>query len=426
MKIAIIGAGIAGNTLAWKLHRHHRVTVFEAGSHLGGHTHTHHLELEGRQTAVDSGFIVFNDRTYPNFNALLAELDVSRQATDMSFSVHCEASGLEYAGTNLDSLFAQRSNLVNPRFYRLIADILRFNRRAPALLDCDDDDITLGDYLRDERYGDYFKRYYILPMGAAIWSQPLDAMLAFPARFFIRFFANHGLLSINDRPQWYVVKGGSCQYVDSIYRQFSGEVRLNTPVERVQRYPDRTVVTAGQRDEVFDAVFFACHADTALALLADASDLEKRTLGAFPFQSNTAVLHTGDNLLPRRRKARSSWNYRLPATEAAGGATVTYDMKRLQSLPLQGDVCVTLNGGDTLPREQVLASMTYRHPVFTLPGVRAQRDMHLINGAMRTYYCGAYWRYGFHEDGVVSALAALEHFNQRVEDDGQVPVQRAG
>jgi len=253
VKIAIIGSGIAGNTLVWRLKDNHQVTVFEAGNRLGGHTHTHDLALEGREICVDSGFIVFNDWTYPHFIALLDELGVVRQATDMSFSVHCERTGFEYAGTNLNALFAQRRNLVNPRFYRLIRDILRFNRDSLALLSGDDDGITLGEYLKEEGYGDYFRRYYILPMGAAIWSQPLEAMLEFPARFFVRFFANHGLLSINNRPQWYVVEGGSRSYVDRIYSDFTGNVHLNTPALAVRRFDSGVEVRTRLGWEQFDA-----------------------------------------------------------------------------------------------------------------------------------------------------------------------------
>jgi uncharacterized protein len=424
MKIAVIGSGIAGNTLVWRLKDQHQITVYEAGSHLGGHTHTHSLELEGKEVNVDSGFIVFNERTYPNFLALLDELGIEKQATEMSFSVHCERSGFEYAGTNLNALFAQRGNIISPKFYRLIADILRFNKQALALLNADNESITLGDYLRDEKYGEFFQRYYILPMGAAIWSQPLEAMLEFPARFFVRFFANHGLLSVSNRPQWYVVKGGSKSYVEAIYEYFSGRVLLSTPVKKVRRCADHVEVHSDGGVEIFDAVFFACHSDQALAMLDDASDEENAVLSALPYQRNRAVLHLGDDLLPQRKQARSSWNYRIPAREVAA-STVTYDMKKLQSLDLKGDICVTLNSDNIDPRK-VLATMDYDHPVFTQAGVRAQARQAEINGKRRTYFCGAYWRYGFHEDGMVSALAAIHHFNHWLSEHGKLPLHRTG
>lgn len=426
MKIAIIGSGIAGNTLVWELQHRHQLTVFEAGSHLGGHTHTHALEIEGRELQVDSGFIVFNEKTYPNFIAMLDQLGVAKQKTDMSFSAHCEQTGFEYAGSNLNTLFAQRSNLFSGRFYRLLHDILRFNRDSPALLAADQENITLGDYLRDGKYSDVFRRYYILPMGAAIWSQDVDAMLDFPARFFIRFFHNHGLLNINDRPQWYVVKGGSKTYVEKIYRNFSGSVHLNTPVIRVERHGHGVDITSRRGREHFDAVFFACHADEALALLAQPSKTEKAVLGALPYRESTAVLHKGNSFLPRRKRAWSSWNYRIPANPARA-ATVTYHMNRLQSLPVATDICVTLNGdGSQFKDGDVLAEMTYEHPLFTLEGVAAQVRQGEINGVERTFYCGAYWRNGFHEDGVASALKALEDFNRWEKTHDSLPLYRVG
>ena len=411
MKIAIVGAGIAGNTLAWRLQGEHDVTVYEAQSRLGGHTHTHDVELEGQRISVDSGFIVFNDRTYPRFNAMLDALGVERQRTDMSFSVHCERTGLEYAGTSLNALFAQRRNIFSREFHRLIGDILRFNREAPALLSAPGESITLGQYLRDGGYSTMFRDYYILPMGAAIWSQSIDAMLDFPARFFIGFFNHHGLLSINDRPQWYVVKGGSKTYVEKIYSNFSGRVLLGTPVEKVVRHNHGVDVYSRAGKHCYDALFLACHSDQALGLLTDADPAEKEVLGAIPYQRNTAVLHLGEDMLPRRRVARSSWNYRISADSTAP-ATVTYDMTRLQSLPVSGPVCVTLNAAEgAVSPDRVLATTTYEHPVFTLDGIAAQARQRDLNGARRTFFCGAYWRNGFHEDGVVSALTALEDFD---------------
>lgn len=429
MKIAVIGSGIAGNTLVWRLGHDHELTVYEAGDHLGGHTHTHSLTIEGSDLQVDSGFIVFNEKTYPNFISMLAQLGVEKQNTSMSFSVHCERTGFEYAGTSLDALFAQRKNLFKPGFYQLLRDILRFNREAPSLIQSNENTLKLGEYLAEGGYSEIFKRYYILPMGAAIWSQDIDAMLDFPALFFVQFFHNHGLLSVKNRPQWYVVKGGSKSYVDKIYQGFDGLVLLQTPVTRVVRHSDRVDIfsrdSKGARKDTFDAVFFACHADQALAMIANPSAEEKDILGRLPYQKNRAVLHTGNELLPERRNAWASWNYRIPPRQQ-GAATVTYHMNRLQSLPVATDVCVTLNPVAEIPQHQILAEMSYDHPVFTLEAIAAQARHKEVNGQHRSFFCGAYWRYGFHEDGVVSALNALDHFNQWVKDHENLPLRRTG
>lgn len=429
MKVAVIGSGIAGNTLVWKLGGHHDVTVFEAGSHLGGHTHTHSLNIDGQNLEVDSGFIVFNERTYPNFIAMLDELGVEKQNTSMSFSVHCEQSGFEYAGTSLNALFAQRSNIFKPGFYGLLRDILRFNREAPALLDGDDQHLRLGEFLEMGGYSETFKRYYILPMGAAIWSQDMASMLEFPGRFFVQFFLNHGLLSIRNRPQWYVVKGGSKRYVEKIYQGFKGRVLLQTPVTRVVRHRDRVDIYSrnmeGAHKDTFDAVFFACHADQALAMIANPDPVEKSTLTKLPYQKNRAVLHTGNQLLPHRSKVWASWNYRLP-NSGEDAATVTYHMNRLQSLAVATDICVTLNPHREIPQQRILAEMDYEHPVFTLDGVEAQGRQKEINGNNRSFFCGAYWRYGFHEDGVVSALNAVDDFNRWGQYYENLPLRRTG
>lgn len=429
MKIAVIGSGIAGNTLVWRLGGNHNLTVYEAGDYLGGHTHTHSLSIDGFDLEVDSGFIVFNEKTYPNFIGMLDQLGVEKQNTSMSFSVHCEQSGLEYCGTSLNSLFAQRTNLVRPRFYQLLGDILRFNRESLALLQSEDRALTLGDYLATGGYSEMFKRYYILPMGAAIWSQDLISMLEFPARFFVQFFHNHGLLSVKNRPRWFVVKGGSKTYVEKIYEGFEGRIRLKTPVTRVVRHRDRVDIysrnSEGAHRDSYDAVFFACHADQALAMIADPSPLEKDTLSRLPYQKNRAVLHTGNELLPRRPNAWASWNYRIPQAEKAA-ATVTYHMNRLQSLPVATDVCVTLNPVEEIPASRILAEMSYDHPVFTLDGIEAQGRQKEINGHHRSFFCGAYWRYGFHEDGVVSALNAIDDFNQWVRRHEDLPLRRTG
>ncbi len=409
MRIAIVGSGISGLTLAHHLHPEHDITVFEAGGHIGGHVHTHDVMLGDRAYAVDSGFIVFNHRTYPHFTQLLADLDVASQPSDMSFSVSCAASGLEYNGTSVNSLFAQRENLVNPAFWGMLRDILRFNREAPALLHGAGGEIALGDYLERHGYGQRFRDYYILPMGAAIWSTDPARMLNFPARFFVRFFMNHGLLSLDDRPQWRVIRGGSCAYVERLVAPFRDRVRLNTPVRRIFRHDDGVELALDDGTARFDAVFLACHSDEALRLINDPTPAERAVLAAIPYQENEAVLHTDTRLMPKKRLAWAAWNYLMP--EGPGGRVcLTYDMNRLQSLDAPETFCVTLNASERIDPDKVIARMTYHHPLFTPEGVAAQARHREIDGTLRTYYCGAWWRNGFHEDGVVSALDALRHF----------------
>jgi len=413
MKVAIIGAGIAGNVVAYRLYREHELTVFEAGEHVGGHTHTHAVGQRGRQYQVDTGFIVFNDRTYPNFIRLLDVLGVESQESRMSFSVRDEASGLEYNGTSLDTLFAQRRNLVSPGFLGMVRDILRFNREAPRLLEAADDGLGLGDYLQAQGYGRRFIEHYVVPMGAAIWSTDPALMLRFPARFFVRFLHNHGMLSVNDRPAWRTIRGGSARYVDRLTAPFRDRIRLRTPVESIRRLPGMVMVKPqGGAAERFDAVFFACHSDQALRLLADPSREERDVLGAIPYQENEAVLHTDARLMPRRRLAWAAWNYHLPARPRARVA-LTYNMNILQSLDAPEPFLVTLNRSEDIDPAKVIKRITYHHPLYTPAGVAAQARQGEINGAMRTYYCGAYWRNGFHEDGVVSALDAVGHFHAR-------------
>lgn len=411
MRIAIIGSGIAGNTIAYHLQREHDITVFEAGSHIGGHTHTHDIELDGRRHAVDTGFIVFNDRTYPNFIALLDELGVAWQPSHMSFSVRCEKTGLEYNGTNLNALFAQRRNLLRPAFYRMIQDILRFNRQALELLD-EGPEIRLGDYLAQNGYGQDFINYYIIPMGSAIWSTEARQMLQFPARFFVRFFHHHGMLTVNDRPQWRVIRGGSASYVEALTAGFRDRIRLNTPVAEVRRLKRSVrVKPVGGVEESFDWVFFACHSDQALAMLKDPSAAEREVLGAIPYQENSIYLHTDRSLLPKRKLAWAAWNYHVTA-KPLDRVAVTYNMNILQGLDAREQILVTLNHTDHINPAKVIKRLTYHHPVYTTAGTLAQARHGEISGINRTAYCGAYWRNGFHEDGVVSALAALRHFRE--------------
>ena len=411
MKIAIIGSGIAGNVAAYHLSREHDITVFEASDHAGGHTHTHLIEHEGREIAVDTGFIVCNDRNYPNFLALLAELGVELQESEMSFSVQT-ATGLEYNGTTLNSLFAQRRNLIRPAFWKMIRDIVRFNREAPRLLESSDDALQLGDYLDAHGYSPQFVEHYILPMGAAIWSAGTDMLRTFPARYFVRFFHNHGMLTVDDRPQWFAVRGGSARYVEKLTARYRERIRLRTPVESVRRTPAGVFVKTADADaERFDRVFFACHGDQALRLLTDANATERSVLGAFRYQRNEVLLHTDTSVLPKRRLAWAAWNYHL-VDRATERVAVTYHMNILQRIVSNGPLLVTLNMSDRIHDECVVRDMLYEHPVFTPEAVAAQARHAEVNGADRAYFCGAYWGFGFHEDGVVSALSALEHFRQ--------------
>jgi predicted NAD/FAD-binding protein len=422
MRIAIVGSGIAGLTAAHLLHPEHDITVFEAGGHVGGHVHTHDVELNGRHYAVDTGFIVHNNRTYPNFVGLMDELGVERQDSDMGFSVSCSQTGLEYNGANLNALFAQRSNLARPGFWRMLGDIMRFNREAPDLLKHDGADLPLGEYLEREGYGELFRDYYILPMGAAIWSTDPALMQRFPARFFIRFFANHGLLSISDRPVWRVIQGGSRRYVDALTAPFAARIRLNSPVRRILRFDDHVELCLDDGRAHFDAVFLACHSDQSLALLDTPGEREAAVLGAIPYQTNEAVLHTDIRLLPKRRRAWAAWNYLMPEGPQ-GRVSLTYDMNILQGLDAPETFCVTLNAGERIDPNKVIARMTYHHPMFTLDAMAAQMQHRAIDGTRRTYYCGAWWRNGFHEDGLVSALDAVRHFES---DHGKLSVRRLG
>jgi predicted NAD/FAD-binding protein len=428
LKIAVVGTGIAGNVVAHRLHRAgHRLTVYEADDRIGGHTHTHAIELDREVQQVDTGFIVFNDRTYPNFVALLAEIGVESQPSSMSFSVRNDASGLEYNGTSLNGLFAQRRNLLRPGFIGMLAEILRFHREAPELLRDDGDETTLGAYLEARRFRGRFVDDYLVPMGAAIWSTDPERMFDFPACFFVRFLHNHGMLSVNDRPVWRVIRGGSARYVERLVAPFRDRIRLRSPVESIRRRPDGVIVhVRGREPERYDHVFLACHADQALCLLADPSAEEQEILGALPYQHNEALLHTDTSLLPRSRRAWAAWNYhRLPGRQA--GVAVTYDMNVLQGLDSRHTFCVTLNASAHVDPKRVLCRMQYAHPLFTPAGAAAQRRHHEISGVRRTHYCGAYWRYGFHEDGVVSALQALARFEaacRHESNDAQRAVPR--
>jgi predicted NAD/FAD-binding protein len=412
MKIAIIGTGISGMVTAYLLSDSHDITVFEKNDYIGGHTHTHDVEAQGRTFAVDTGFIVFNEVTYPNFLKLLLRLGVTWKPSRMSFSLRCEQTGLEFSPSSPDTLFAQRRNLLRPSFYRMVLDIFRFRKEALKLLESRDDRVTLADYLEREKYSSLFIEKFILPMGAAVWSADPLRFRQFPARNFVEFFHNHGFLQVRNQPQWLVVKGGSRQYVEKLIKPFADRIRLNCPAESVTRHDGYVEVrskTGGT--ERFDAVVLALHSDEALALLSDPSEAEKEVLGALPYQENLTVLHTDPSLLPRHRKCWASWNYHVPR-ESLGRVALTYDMNILQGLDAPAEFCVTLNRPAEIDPAKVIRRLLYSHPVYTPAGVAAQVRREEISGVRRTYYCGAYWSYGFHEDGVKSALAVCKHFGK--------------
>lgn len=406
MKIAVIGSGISGLTCAHYMSVDHQVWVFEASKKVGGHTATVDVQLGTRRYAIDTGFIVFNDWTYPNFIALMDELGVSSKPTAMGFSVRDPRTGLEYSGTNLDTLFAQRSNLLSLPFINMIRDILRFNRESVADLESGelDDAETLGSYLARNAYGEKFVQQYLAAMGSAIWSADCATILDFPVSFFLRFFKNHGLLSVKDRPQWRVIEGGSREYLQPLCARFADRISTGNPVVKVIRRQGRGVslLLADGSTHEFDQVVFATHSDQALSLLDQPSTGEREILGAIPYQANDVVLHTDTRMLPRSEKTWSSWNYTLGASEER--AVVTYNMNILQGITAPETFCVTLNNTAAINPHKIIGQFQYDHPVFSLEGMAAQQRWEEINGVSDTWFCGAYWHNGFHEDGVVSAL----------------------
>lgn len=414
MNIAIIGAGISGLTAAYYLREKHNITVFESAPRIGGHTATVDIEHQGRDYAIDTGFIVYNDWTYPRFIELIDALGVDTQATEMSFSVRCDSSGLEYGGNNLNTLFAQRRNLLRPNFHRMLHDILRFNREAVRDLESGSiaADTTLGEYLTENRYGDAFTYQYLLPMGCAIWSASTESMIEFPLLFFTRFFNNHGLLSVNDRPQWRVISGGSKNYLEPLTRDFRDSIQLNARISSVRRRQDAVeLVLANGRIQSFDQVIFGCHSDQALQLLSDATQAERDALTAILYQSNEVVLHTDDALLPQRRLAWSSWSYWL-RERYQQRAVLTYDMNILQGIESDATFCVTLNATEAIDPNKIIETFNYSHPVFSLDSVAAAAKIDNFNGLNRSWFAGAYLGNGFHEDGVVSGRRVADAINR--------------
>ncbi len=418
-KIAVVGTGISGNVCSFFLSRQRQIDVYEAAGYIGGHAQTSTIQAYGREFDIDTGFMVFNYRTYPNFVRLLNALGVKDQPSDMSFSVRSELLDLEYCGSDLNTLFAQRRNLFSPRFLKMLLDILRFNRTAPALIDSDDDQLSLGEYLQRESFGREFVKHYLVPMGAAIWSARPDKFLEFPARFLVAFLHNHGLLKITDRPQWKTIAGRSKTYVDALTRGFRDQIRLNCPVRRIERHEDHVLLYADDDSpQIYDEVVLATHADQALAILADPTPEEREVLGQFPYQTNEAIVHTDRRLLPKRKRAWASWNYHIPKPDGAEGLPValTYELNRLQRLESPGPVCVTLNHSGAIDEQQIIKRFTYQHPVYSPGAIAAQRRWNEISGVRRTHFCGAYWGNGFHEDGVNSGMAVARQFGIDIDE----------
>ena len=403
MKIAVVGSGIAGLGAAWLLSRQHEVVLFERESRLGGRTHTHQVEQGGRAYRVDTGFIVFNPGNYPLLTKLFDELGVPSQPTTMSFSVHDDGNGLEYNATDLNGLFCQRRNLVSPRFWRMVREITRFYRDAPALLADPGPGPTLGSYLRERNYSDLFVRDHLVPMASALWSSPSETILDFPAKYLVRFMDNHHMLQVRDRPMWRVVCGGSSRYIEAMQKTWNVQLRLSSPVREVRRDAAGVEIATDRGSERFDQVVMACHSDQALALLTDPSQAEREVLGAIHYQANETVLHTDASLLPRQRKAWAAWNAYVPKAPGAP-CTVSYCMNHLQSLDSPEPFVVTLGRGQAIDPGKVLARMQYQHPVYTHASVAAQGRRGEINGGNRTWFAGAYWGFGFHEDGLRSGV----------------------
>ncbi|WP_218352704.1 NAD(P)/FAD-dependent oxidoreductase [Alteromonas lipotrueiana] len=414
-KVAIIGTGISGLTCAHLLHPHHAITVFEANDYIGGHTATKKVTIESTQYNIDTGFIVFNDWTYPNFIKLMDKLQVARQPCEMSFSVHAKQSDIEYNGNTLNTLFAQRRNLFRPRFWRIVKDILTFNKSCKKLVASNADvaDKTLYGYIQELKLSGDFANFYILPMCAAIWSASIEQTRQFPLQFFLTFFNNHGLLNVNNRPQWYTLKGGSSSYISSLIKGFEARIHTQTPVKNVVRINSGWLITSKRGEEQFDAVIFACHSDQALQLLESATSAQQEILSAIPYAQNEVVMHTDTNQLPQRKRAWASWNYQLTEQhdEAAAPAAVTYNMNILQCIEnAPVTFCVSLNNTANIDKSSILGEYRYAHPQFSHNMVRAQQRRGEICGVNNLHFCGAYWYNGFHEDGVNSAMDVARRF----------------
>ncbi|QBM17042.1 hypothetical protein MARI_11470 [Marinobacter sp. JH2] len=411
-RIAVIGAGVSGLTAAWMLSEHHDVELFEAADYAGGHTNTEQVSLGGKIWPVNTGFIVFNDWTYPNFMKLMDRLGVAHEVSTMSFSVDSHVTGLQYNGTNLNTLFAQRSNLFNLKFLKMVREILRFNKESRGDLAGGQipEGETLGQYLNRNRYSHYFRKHYIVPMGAAIWSAPELVLEQFPIRFFLQFFNNHGMLSVDDRPTWRVISGGSATYVTRMMERLGDKTHLNSPVSEIHRDEDGVTIVSNGQSHRFDQIVLACHSNQALAMLNNPTDKEQAILGAIGYQKNDVVLHTDSSVLPSNPLAWAAWNYRIPE-HSTQPVSVTYNMNILQNFDDAPETfCVTLNRSHDIDPDKVIKRFEYDHPVFTLDAVAAQERYHEIGNHNRTHFCGAYWFNGFHEDGVRSGLRVAKAF----------------
>lgn len=418
-KIAIIGTGISGLTCGHLLHKKHDLTIFEANNYIGGHTATKDVEVNGKVYAIDTGFIVFNDWTYPNFIQLMDKIGVQSQATEMSFSVKNLSENLEYNGNTLNSLFAQRRNLLRPKFWRIIRDILKFNKicKQQASDNTELGQQTLQEFLRLHNFSDDFAYNYILPMCAAIWSTSLENIKAFPFTFFLRFFNNHGLLNITDRPQWRSIVGGSREYIQPLIAGYEDRIRLSCPVKSVIDNGNKKLVVLQDNSEAeFDEVIFACHSDQALAILASPSARQKEILGNIRYAKNEVILHTDDRVLPARKLAWASWNYLIKGYEgeSQAPAVLTYNMNILQNIQAETTFCVTLNNSEDIAPDRVLGTYQYAHPQYTNQTVEAQSRRTEISGTQGMHFCGAYWYNGFHEDGVRSALDVCALFGEQL------------
>ena len=409
LSIAVVGSGISGMSAAWLLSKNHRVTVYEKNDRIGGHSNTATVETASGMTAVDTGFIVYNERNYPNLTALFEHLGVPTKPSDMSFSASLDDGRFEYSGSGLGGLFAQPRNLLRPRMWSMLRDLRRFYQQAPQDVAQLEGTVTLGDYLEKNRYGRNFIHDHLLPMGAAIWSTPVDDMLDYPLEAFVRFCSNHGLLQLRDRPAWRTVSGGSREYVRRLTEPYAGQILLNTGVGSIQRMADGVRIEDRQGEtRYFDHVVIAAHANEALNLLDDADSAERQLLGAFRYERNLAILHSDTRLMPRARKAWSSWNFLGGRGHERDNVSVTYWMNRLQSLNTPTPLLVTLNPLHPPRDGSILRSYIYDHPLFDQAAIRAQRLLWNLQGARRTWYCGAYFGHGFHEDGLQAGLAVAE------------------
>lgn len=409
MRMAVIGSGISGLACAWLLSREHHVVLYEAQDYLGGHTHTHRVAMQGGVYAVDSGFIVYNPRHYPLLTRLFFELGIASQPTTMSFAVRNERSGLEYNATSLNGLFRQRRNLMSLRFLGMVRDLLRFYREAPAVLADDDCDLTLEQYLREQRYGDAFMEDHLIPMASALWSCPSADVLSFPVRHLVQFMANHQMLQVAGRPSWQVVRGGSSQYVAALKSRWRVDERVGVPVRQVRRFQSHVQVQTDHGIERFDHLVMACHSDQALSLLSDASSQERDILGAIRYQTNDVILHCDPAVLPSKRSLRAAWNV-LVSNRVGTPYIVSYCMNLLQGLESPQPLIVTLNDDGHVDPHRIIKRMRYAHPLFDRAAVVAQKRKEQIQGTHRTWYAGAYWGWGFHEDGMRSAVATAHAF----------------